>query len=83
MESSQIGATTPVTRFRDSANPVGLVDLLGNVWELTATVEREGEKVVAKGGCWLSGPDLSLLSRSLFPVSETSNILGFRCVVIA
>ncbi len=81
-ETAQIGNTSPVTMFSEYANPFGLVDCLGNVWELTSSLDRTGLQVVAKGGSWLSGAEISLISRTTVPLRSTSNILGFRCIVI-
>jgi formylglycine-generating enzyme required for sulfatase activity len=71
----------------------GLYDLLGNVWEWTASrfkahpfskqqiPEYEQDLKVAKGGSWVSSLDSCRASaRAAFPANERKATLGFRCV---
>jgi formylglycine-generating enzyme required for sulfatase activity len=78
--------TSPVARY--PANPFGLYDMAGNVWEWTAsrycpygTSSCEDPRRVARGGSWqvvdwtmLRGAD-----RSPYDPSTRNTSIGFRC----
>jgi len=82
IEASSIGDTTPVDKYQKGANKYEIYDLLGNVMEWTASsVSKESDTLfVAKGGCFVSGENITLTSKSLLDPKSPSNILGFRCV---
>ncbi len=86
IEDSCIGDTTPVDKYPESGNSLGIMDVLGNVMEWTvdspppASGDRYRSLYIVKGGSWISGNDLSLYGRSLSERDSTSNILGFRCI---
>lgn len=61
----------PAGKSRD-----GLHDMIGNVWEMTATVD-EGHPV-ARGGGWMSSADLPMSARTL--ADTRASDVGFRCV---
>jgi len=86
IEDSHIGDTTPVDKYQESENSLGIMDVLGNVMEWTldpwkpVSGDKHGSLFVVKGGSWISGDDLSLYDRSYSEPEATSNILGFRCI---
>jgi formylglycine-generating enzyme required for sulfatase activity len=51
-EKQEQAATTPVTTYPQGANPAGLWDGAGNVWEWTHSWYLEGESRVLRGGSW-------------------------------
>ena len=84
-EDTSIGDTTPVDRFMEWENELGIADTLGNVWEWTSTpfengAESNGRSYIAKGGSWVTGKPLNLATRFRVDPASYSNILGFRCV---
>ena len=79
VESSLIADTTPVEKYKDFANELGITDSLGNVMEWTQTTLGDSTYVV-KGGGWLAKKGTPLWSRAPVDASYRSNILGFRCV---
>ena len=87
IEESCVGDTTPVDRYIEFENDFGLVDIIGNVLEWTSDSVGEikgkdtgAEYQIARGGSWISGNDISLVSRTKLEPESHSNILGFRCV---
>ena len=89
VEKNHIGDTTPVDKFLEFANAYGVVDTLGNVLEWTLDVwetHKPGEKNtgihVVKGGSWISDSSICLSGRYPMDKNTSSNVLGFRCVVI-
>ncbi|MDZ7598472.1 MAG: SUMF1/EgtB/PvdO family nonheme iron enzyme [Desulfobacterales bacterium] len=86
-EETGIADTTPVDRFAEGANALGISDCLGNVleWTLDASpplFEGSGQPdaFIAKGGSWISENSVRLYSRFRFPADFCANILGFRCL---
>lgn len=84
-EDTSIGDTTPVDRFMEWENELGIADTLGNVWEWTSTTfengaESNGTSYIAKGGSWVTGKPMNLATRFRLDPASYSNILGFRCV---
>lgn len=52
-EESNIKGITPVDRFPKGKSPYGCFDMVGNVWEWTATMyDEEGEYPIIRGGSW-------------------------------
>ncbi|MFH1488611.1 MAG: SUMF1/EgtB/PvdO family nonheme iron enzyme [Pseudomonadota bacterium] len=90
IEEIEAGDTTPVDRFIDFENDLGIVDTMGNVWEWALgrpgpegqAFKGESACFVIKGGGWTSRNGLSLLSRETLDRKSRSNVLGFRCVAI-
>ncbi|MCK5227456.1 MAG: SUMF1/EgtB/PvdO family nonheme iron enzyme, partial [Desulfobulbaceae bacterium] len=91
-EASFAGDTIPVDRYiTSSTSPFGIYDLLGNVYEWTASIytnkskpppKRPGDKIhILKGGCWTSNGIISACHRLLERENFWSNIIGFRCAV--
>jgi len=90
--SSFAGTTTPVMRYGlEAASPFGLQDMLGNVYEWTASrldnIEQKGAArprqdavYILKGGAWISHGMIAACHRMLERGSHWSNIVGFRCV---
>ncbi len=77
---SGIGQTTPVTRYPNGISPSGCYDMVGNVWEWTATAS--GTSGILKGGAWNKYMAASDAGCAHPQASETREAgIGFRCVM--
>lgn len=88
IETSGISDTTPVDHYPKGANPLGIVDLLGNIMEWTSdsckpkyAVNKDSVYYIAKGGGWIADNTVKLSTRHRLAADFTSNILGLRCLV--
>ncbi|MGB9863389.1 MAG: formylglycine-generating enzyme family protein [Candidatus Saccharicenans sp.] len=91
----KLGHTTPVDAFPGGASPFGVMDLVGNVWQLTADLYDNGayRYVIIKGGSYYS-PESSIwypksgplpvnrqqIHLLMSPSLDRCATVGFRCV---
>lgn len=81
------GATAPVHAHPLGANPEGVVDLLGNVWEWTELDDRmppdEPGYHFVYGGSYRHAcqADQGILPRTTVAAGHAYNYLGFRCAM--
>lgn len=79
-------STSPVGAFPNGANPLGLLDMVGNVWQWTtsappAGMTAEPGTVIIKGGSWLESPnELRISNHRAVDPAETASDRGFRLV---
>jgi formylglycine-generating enzyme required for sulfatase activity len=82
-EANSIEGTTAVDGFPNGASPFGVLDAVGNVFQWTSTLLREGRRVL-KGCAW---DDELPLCRPAFrhgrPPDSRHILIGFRCVSAA
>jgi len=78
--SDEREGTCPVGSFKTGANPRGVLDLAGNVWEWTATIAPSG-KAIDKGGGYPNAIATRLVAadRNEVDKSQRSSTLGMRC----
>ena len=89
LESSCTGDTLPVdSHGREAMSPFGIHDLLGNVYEWTATSHQPaaarkvtGSVYLLKGGCWATSGTITIAHREIERAGYWSNTIGFRCAV--
>jgi len=89
------GGTLPVGSFKEGASPYGCLDMTGNVWEMTNSLQtdgyhafcwiRGGSYYFAKGSRWyMQGGPITNYQRAklwlMTPALNRSSALGFRCV---
>jgi formylglycine-generating enzyme required for sulfatase activity len=89
------GNIDPVGKYPKGANPFGLMDLCGSVWQLTNDIYRTGsyQYIIMKGGSYFNpssswwyvqgGPRELQYRQALLRVSpgfERNATVGFRCV---
>lgn len=71
----------PVDAHRDNASPVGVREMAGNVWELTATVLDDSDEAVVCGGSYDSPyRAVQASAKDVCPRNIASGAVGFRCV---
>ena len=71
--------TAPVGSYPKGESPYGALDMSGNVWEWTATIQ--GYQRVVRGGAWVVVPSyLRCDLRDLQSPNHRSAFVGFRCV---
>ncbi|MDR9500718.1 MAG: SUMF1/EgtB/PvdO family nonheme iron enzyme [Desulfurivibrionaceae bacterium] len=84
LAAHQRGSTTPVNYFgRQSLSPFGLLDMVGNIFEWTASNHKSPhgrQLAILKGGSWAS-TQVSCAHRLIEPAATWSNSIGFRCAV--
>lgn len=102
MDSTKCNATTseitPVNQFPGGASPFGVMDLLGNIWQLTNDVYDNGTNqfIIIRGGSFYNptsswwyvkgGPQPLNKTQMLLRVSEgfeRNATVGFRCAMDA
>jgi formylglycine-generating enzyme required for sulfatase activity len=77
-----IATTSPVGSYK--ANPLGIYDLSGNVWEWCEDFyDGQSGNHVLRGGCWFFNESRYLLSsyRYCYPAGDRRDLIGFRCVL--
>jgi len=78
--SSGIGQTVAVHAHADGAAPNNVLQLVGNVWEWTASKYYGGDSRVVRGGSWLNAPkDARVSNRGSYAPGDQSDDIGFRC----
>ena len=93
--NNALNVTTPVDAFPDGKSPFGVMDLIGNVWQLTNDVYdngsyyygtlRGGSNYYPKSSEWYvtGGPwpvDQQQMLLMVSPSFDRSETVGFRCV---
>lgn len=93
--NNAFGRTTPVAQFPNGKNKFGLMDLVGNVWQLTNDIYDNGANyfIIIKGGSFYKpeaswwyvqgGPQPLHHRQMLLQISEgfeRNATVGFRCV---
>jgi sulfatase modifying factor 1 len=78
----QLTGTCPVGSYPPGANPQGILDLSGNVWEWTSGKKDAGStERVARGGAWSSTDSSYLRASERYWTSPLYRFIyiGFRC----
>lgn len=79
----QLSGTCPVGSYPPGANPQGVLDLSGNVWEWTSSRKDDSSSErVARGGAWSSSASSYLRAAERYWTSPNYRFIyiGFRCV---
>lgn len=77
---------SPPGSFANGNNPLGLSDMVGNVWQWTSTspdanMSADPSYKIVKGGSWMDGPnELRISNRRAVDPSEGASDIGFRVV---
>jgi len=81
-----IDRTIPVDKYPQGASPFGVMDMSGNLWELSLasdslTAETLNEKAVVMGGSWDFPAEAARVdTTSWVGLDVRADIAGFRCV---
>lgn len=91
-ESDGFAEAAPTGSFPKGASPLGVLDMIGNVWEWVSTTVvlsslaesqpglQSNSRPVVKGGGWRSRPDMAAISyRNLVDPQISNPTFGFRC----
>jgi len=67
----------PTGSLETCRNVDEMYDMVGNVMEWVENIE--GERSIALGGAYSTGPETDCFTRQFFPPETASRVIGFRC----
>lgn len=86
-----LGVPVPVGSFAEDRSPYGVLDMAGNVPEITGTLDgrrsprgklKPTDSVILRGGSFEEGKDAAVTTyRWVLPALTRSGIAGFRCAL--